>query len=378
MNRNMILLLLLVMGYLNPTQAADTTAQNAVKQLEDLFDYLYENEMFNGSVGVRMHGEIIFKRGYGWGNADLGTPMTPASQTEIASVSKHFTATAIMMLRNAGKLTLDDNINRFFDPKLPYEGVTIKQLLTHTSGMPDYSKYFEENWKTDDLVYNKDIVQFLLDKKPPLLFEPGSKYKYSNTGFILLAEIINKVSGLPLDRFLKEKVFEPNGMASTGFIDRAKIFSNPNYAFGRVLEKGQYVRPESLEKYRYVGFLSGRLGSGRLSTSVDDMLKWDSLLYTEAVLPQYTLEEMFFPRVETKPHVRYYGYGWYILPPSKLGREIEHSGAWPGNRTFFKRYLSDHSTIILLSNSNSPYISAIADRIDAILKGESYTMPQKK
>ncbi|WP_170845747.1 serine hydrolase domain-containing protein [Parapedobacter composti] len=349
------------------------------QQLEALFTYLHEHDMFNGAVAVKDQGKLIFRAGFGVGNFETGTPFLPQSQTEIASVSKQFTATAIMLLRDEGKLRLDDDINRYFTPALPYEGITIRQLLTHTSGVPDYEKYFRENWHTSDLVYNKDIIHFLHVEKPPLQFPPGSTYQYSNLGYVLLAEIVEACSGIPLDVFLHQRIFAPHAMSSTGFFVRNTIFRTPGYAPGVVWdsEACQYVRPETQQRYAYVGYLSGRLGPGRLTSTVDDLLKWDSLLYTDGILPDSSLQEMFSPMVSVPNTPGHYGYGWRVLPPDGKGREVFHTGAWPGNYTLMKRYIDDKSTIILLNNTYSPYMVVIRNTVDAILKGRAYEWPKK-
>src|SRR5690606_30592225 len=157
------------------------------EQLNTLFDHVVGQGMYNGAVSVKKSGKIIFRKSYGLANFEKSTPFRPETQTEIASVSKQFTATAIMMLQAEGRLTVEDDINLYFSPRLPFDGIHIKHLLTHTSGVPDYERYFKKNWLTDDLVTNKEILDFLYREKPPLLFSPGEKYMYSNLGYVLLA-----------------------------------------------------------------------------------------------------------------------------------------------------------------------------------------------
>lgn len=356
---------------------AQTTQEKVVAELNDFFNYLYKEQMFNGVVGVRYKGDIIFKKGYGKGNFETGTLFTPASQTELASVSKQFTATAIMILWKEGKLQLDDNINQYFDPELPYGGVTIKHLLSHQSGLPEYNDLFKNGWDPKQVATNEDIVRLLIGSQPPVFSKPGTAYKYSNLGYVLLAQIVKKVSGKELDEFLKEHIFLPFGMSSTGFYSRPSIYSMPLYAPGVIPDKdsNKYIRPENVERRQYVWYLSGRFGPGRLTSSVNDLLKWDSLLYTNSVLPQPILKEMFTPAIEIKDSPDSYGSGWRIVNANPS--IVYHTGSWPGNLTYFKRYTKDKSTIIILNNTSSKYMKTIRSTTDAIIEGRKWDYPKK-
>lgn len=349
------------------------------EELERLFSYLSTNGMFNGGVAIVDQGNLIFKRGYGIGNFETGSDFTGSSQTEIASVSKQFTASAIMLLRERGLLNLDDDINKYFIPPLPFQGITIKHLLTHTSGLPEYEDYFTKNWKTKVAATNKDIVGFLHREKPAALDTPGRIYRYSNLGYVLLAEIVEAIAGTPLDRFLEENLFAPAGMASTGFFSRDSIFTMPNYAPGVQWDdnQGRYVRPETISGQAYVRSLSERLGPGRLSSTVDDLIRWDSLLYSYSVLPAALQNEMYAPHVRT-PDGAHYGFGWQVTHDPIKGRVVHHSGSWPGNLTYIRRYLDDRSTMILLNNTSSPYMSAIRKVLVRLLAGQSYAYPEPK
>src|SRR5690606_34416659 len=183
-----------------------------------------------------------------------------------------------------------------------------------------------------------------------------------------------------LDTFLRERIFTPNGMNHTDFYDRAIIFDRDSYGPGMVWDIAQcgYVRPESLKGYAYVWYLSGRYGSGRLTSTVDDLLKWDSLLHTDAVLSKASRDLMFSPHVKvpSTKEKAHYGFGWKILEKDTLGREIEHGGAWPGNYTHLKRYIDDRSAYVLLNNTYTPYMADIRQAVDDILKGRPYTLPK--
>lgn len=361
-----------------PGISQQPSKEQVVQQLDQLFDYLYKNDMFNGGVGVRYKGEIIFKKGYGKGNFETGTPFTPASQTEIASVSKHFTATAILMLWKDGKLRLDDDINQYISPELPYEGITIEHLLTHQSGVPEYTKVLREKWDHSKAATNADIVGLIRENKPAALFKPGTDYQYSNLGYLLLAEVVHKVSGKPLDQFLSEQIFTPFGMSSTGFYPRSDIYKMPMYAPGVIRDKKtkNFVRPETVKGREYVWYLSGRFGPGRLTSSVNDLLLWDSLLSTTVVLPGPIKKEMFTGRVLVNDKESKYGYGWRVTNADTT--VVYHTGSWPGNLTYFKRYMTDRSAIVILNNTSSPYMAEIRNTADAIVEGKKWEYPKKK
>lgn len=379
MNRARCIIGLLI-AVLISGSAFGTKGNTIEEQLNALFDHLVEQGMYNGGVAVRKSGNIIFRKAYGPANFEKNTLFKPETQTEIASVSKQFTATAIMMLQQEGKLNVEDDINRYFSPRLPFEGIRIKHLLTHTSGVPDYEKYFKENWLSNDLVTNKEILDFVYQENPPLLFSPGEKYTYSNLGYVLLAEIIHKTSGQRLDAFLQQRIFAPNGMQHTAFYDRGNIFDMDSYGPGMVWDMSScaFVRPEKLKDNAFVWYLSGRYGPGRLTSNLDDLMAWDSILYTDAVLSEESRSLMFSPHVEvpSAKEPAHYGFGWKILAKDTLGHEIEHGGAWPGNYTHLKRYIDDRSAYVLLNNTYTPYMADIRQAIDDILKGRPYTLPK--
>lgn len=355
-------------------------AQTKAERLEQLFNHLDQKGMYNGSVAVRDQGTLIFREAYGVGSFERGTPFLPEHQTEIASVSKQFTATAIMLLHQEGQLDLHEDIQRYFKAEWPYTGMTLHHLLTHTAGLPSYERYFRANWHSDELVYNADIMNFIYREQPALHFPPGEKHEYSNLGYVLLAEIVEKVSGQRLDVFLQERIFGPYGMKHTGFYDRAAIFDMENYAPGMIWDASvcAYVRPESLPAYRSAGYLSGRYGPGRLTSTVDDLLIWDQVLYDSTLLSEESRALMFHPHVIIPDRVprMHYGYGFRIPPVDTLGQEVEHSGAWMGNYTHIKRYPEAASVYVLLNNTYSPYMDDIRAAIDAILKNRPFDLPR--
>lgn len=378
MKRRMMSIALLFLFFITGNVNGQTNKQKVLSELNQLYQYLDENKLFNGAIGVRYHGEIIFKKGLGTGDFERNTPFTPYSQTEIGSMSKQFTAAAIMILWKNGQLQLDDDINKYLSPSIPYKGITVRHLLSHQSGLPNYTSLFKkDNWDVKKVATNEDIIRLLIKYHPDPLFKPGTQFKYSNTGYIVLAEIVQHITGKNLGEFLNEMIFRPFGMSSTGFYPRETIYKMPLYAPGVALNKKtqKLVRPESLTRFRYVTYLSGRFGSGRLTSSINDIFVWDSLLYTQAFLPQPIIQEMYAPQVKTTREGYDYGFGWYVneSDPST----VYHTGSWPGNRTYIKRHLKEHSTVIVFNNTNT-VITELGETIDKIIQGLPWELPKKK
>lgn len=347
--------------------------------LNAYFQELYKQGMFNGAVAVKKEGKLILKKGYGKANFEYNADFSPETQMEVASVSKQFTAAAILILQQEGKLKVEEKARQYLGDDYPYSEITIEQLLTHTSGLKDYTPYFRAHWDSTKVAYNNDILQYFKTEKPDLETVPGEHYKYSNSGYITLAEIVEAASGQSLEEFLKARIFQPAGMNSSTFYERDTIWKIKEYAPGYMpeLKTCQYTKPEELPGKYYYAFLSGRLGSGRLTSTVEDLLKWDSLLYRNDILTQKSKAQAF--RVhKPKKDTSDYGFGWHTYTDKSLGKEVFHTGSWAGNLAFIKRYLDNEGLIVILNNTYSPYMKEIRDQVEAYLKGETPEIPKQK
>lgn len=358
-------------------QNQDKIVQDEV--LDNFFQELYEKKMFNGAVAVKKKGKLILKKGYGRANFRFNHDFKPETQMEVASVSKQFTAAAIMILKQEGKLEIDDTVQNYLGEDFPYPQITIKHLLNHTSGLVNYATYFRQQWDSTQIAYNKDILAYFKREKPKLETAPGEKYKYSNSGYVLLAEIVEAISGLPLDEFLQDRIFQPADMNSTAFYERDTIWKMEAYAPGYMwdMRTCDYVKPENLPEKYYYRFLSGRFGSGRLSSNVNDLIKWDSILYQNEIISEKSKQEIFQvhqPEKDTSD----YGFGWHIYDDSDLGKVVYHTGSWAGNLAFIKRFVEDKSLIVILNNTHSPYMKEIRAEVEKYLKGEKPEIPKQK
>jgi CubicO group peptidase (beta-lactamase class C family) len=334
---------------------------------------------FNGNVLVAREGKIIYQQALGYADLSSGRMLNDSSVFELASLSKQFTAMAIMICKEKGLLSYDDNIKKFF-PRLPYDNITVRNLLTHTSGLPSYETQFEKHWDHRKIAFNKDVIDVLAQLKDTLFFKPGSKWQYSNTGYALLASIIEKVSGTTYNDFLYKNVFQPLGMTHTFvYNSRRSAYKFPaNYALGYVRSDSlkRYTLPDSLPAYDYVYYLDGIVGDGCVNSTTGDLYKWDRALYGNKLVSKASLNEMLSPLVPTRAGdtASYYGFGVIVMPHTRAGKTITHTGGWPGYATLITRHTDRNETIIVLSNNESN-IGLMNASLESILADEELVMP---
>lgn len=327
-------------------------SQKKIQLIDSIFSSLYKKGEFNGNVLIAEKGVPVYQKCFGLANIKTNQRLNEYSVFELASVSKQFTAMAIVILKDRGKLNLSDDIRKYI-PELPYKGMTIKNLLHHTSGIPDYMNLMDSFWNKNLIATNKDIVNLLVKYHPDTLFSPQTKYEYSNTGFALLANIIEKTSGKSYSEFLKENIFDPLEMKNTLIVNRRYQPMNlKNYAFGYIYSDSlnKYVLPDELPEYSEVIWLDGIVGDGCVNSTILDLLKWDRALYTTQLVSQNDMDEIFTSDTLTDGTPTHYGFGWQIENIRHYGKIVSHSGGWPGYSTYIERHLSSDKTIIVLQN----------------------------
>jgi CubicO group peptidase (beta-lactamase class C family) len=328
-------------------------AQDKAKQIDSLLSQLHKEQKFYGNVLIAEKGKVLYQKSFGKANIATNTDLNAESLFELASVSKQFTAMAVMLLKKQGKLSYDDSLRKFI-PLLSYHNITVKQLLHHTSGLPDYMDIFSKNWDSTKIATNKDMIDLLAKYKPAVLFTPGEKWEYSNTGYALLASIIEKASGMSYGAYLSKYIFKPLGMKRTVVFRRRyekKVI--PNYAYGYVYDEGKkkFVLPDSLSQTATMVYsLDGIVGDGTVNSTTNDLLKWDRALYTEKFVPKEMMQEAFQPGVLTDGKKTTYGFGWGISELKGIGKVLSHSGGWPGYNTLIERHIDSGKTIIILKN----------------------------
>src|SRR5580692_10546675 len=287
---------------------------------------------------VSRSGRVVRAHGYGLANVELQVPVKPETIFQSGSMGKQFTATAVMMLVEEGKIGLEDPLTKFF-PGAPaaWTQVTIRELLSHSAGFTDYPKNFDMRKDYTEAQVLK-IVEAI-----PLAYTPGTRWSYSNLGYLTLGIVIHKVTGEFYGDFLQERIFRPLGMNTTRIISEADIV--PNRSAGYRLVKGE------LKNQEWVSPMVNTTADGALYFSILDLAKWDAALYTEKLLKKTSLTQMWTvaPLRGGQPNSAHYGYGWFIRA-QEGHRLIEHDGEWQGFVTQISRYVDDRLTVVVLTN----------------------------
>jgi CubicO group peptidase (beta-lactamase class C family) len=306
---------------------------------------------FSGVVLVAENGSPIYHHAFGYRRFAEKIPMQTTDIFELASVSKQFTAMIMMMLQENGILHYDDPVEKYLH--IPYKGITIRHLLTHTSGLPDYQDIMDQHWDKSKVAGNPEILEYLNKFAPPKLFEPGEKYEYSNTGYVILASIAEKTSGKDFIKMCRMWIFKPLNMKSTNIRTGKQKAATKNFALGHILvpERNEYIRADSFPASDYTIWLGNRKGPGRISSTAADLLKWDQALYTEKLVKQSTLQEAYEPAKLNNGSLSSYGFGWSLRKTPGGERAVFHTGDNPGYSTVIVRYPGKNMTIILLSNN---------------------------
>jgi CubicO group peptidase (beta-lactamase class C family) len=338
---------------LSPACAKAAEAGAPSPMIDELFHDYDQPDVPGASVMVIRGGKILLAKSYGLADVEAKTPCAPDTDFRLASVTKQFTAMAVMILADEGKLSLDDPITKFF-PEFPGYGkdITVRHLLNHTSGLPDYEDLIPEQTSIPVLDIN---VLRLVEQQSKTYFPPGTQFRYSNTGFALLALIVEKVSGRTFASFLDRKIFTPLKMTRTLAYEQG-LSVVPNRAYGYSQKDGTFSRTDQ-------SLTSSVLGDGGIYSSVNDLFKWDQALYTTKLVSRKMLKEAFTPGKATRHGKDLdYGFGWFLSDYRGL-REIAHSGETRGFRTQIVRLPEKKFTVIILTNRSEPGLGEIAHRI---------------
>ena len=290
-------------------------------------------------------GKVIFRNGYGMANIELGVPVKPAMVFRLGSLTKQFTAVAILMLMERGKLALEDRITKYI-ARYPVHGhkITVEHLLNHTSGIKSYTD-MPEFWK--DAKEDKSVEeQIAFFKDQPMDFKPGQSWHYSNSGYLLLGAIIEKISGQTYETFLQQHIFDKVGMADTHFDLPHKIIP------GRVQGYSRNPTTNAVENEAYISMTRPH-AAGSLASSVDDLAKWDAALYTERLLSQHALQQAWTPLTLKNGRHTHYGYDWGSVPLEDV-TVIEHGGGIHGFATHAMRIPERRLYVAALSNTTNP------------------------
>lgn len=378
----MIVRNLLLLGLVVPSSSCGISQQNNAKQSDAVISTMdpalkqqyaakikikYDKLLGNGFSGgflIAKNGEVVFEQYSGYSNFDKKIPLTAETPIHLASVSKTFTGMALLKLWEQHLVDLSDPVTKFI-PNFPYSNVTIEQLLSHRSGLPDYTHLMDPpkykivktktrrgKWitkKVKDLaakpfkegIYNnQDVLNFLIEKQPEPQFTPNKTFKYCNTNYVILALIIESITGQDYPTYIQEQIFTPLNMKNTFvFSEKTKDRYLPSYnASNKIF---------NIDKYDYI------YGDKNIYSTVTDLLLWDKALRTDLFLSQKTLEMAYEPKSPLNEKFQNYGYAWRMTLTPNQEKMIYHNGWWHGNNAVFARLLKDPITIIILGNKSN-------------------------
>ena len=340
----------------SPSPSPTLELDESASKIDEILTSLTEKEEFTGAVLVAGNGEVLLSRGYSLADRDKNIPNTPQTKYRLGSITKEFTATAILMLQAQGKLKVQDPVCRYI-PECPaiWQDITIHHLLTHTSGIPNITDLPDfQAFKATPSPPDRTIERF---RDMALDFEPGKKGSYSNSGYVVLGYIIEQASGQSYETFLQQNILEPVQMENTGY-----DHNDGSLATGYTGFHANWAEPDYLD-------MTIPFAAGGLYSTIEDLYRWDQVLYTEQLLSQESLNLMFTPQAMLSNLGMNYGYGWFV-------REVNdrlllgHSGGIDGFATEMRRYPNDKVTIIILSNRETTNVITIGDEIAQIVFGE--------
>ncbi|MCB9500550.1 MAG: beta-lactamase family protein [Deferribacteres bacterium] len=329
--------------------ATDTRDRYTTDRVDPLFRLYQGNNVPGAAVSIIHNGKVIVEKTYGMADLENKMPITSQSNFRLASFTKQFTAMCIMQLIEREKLELATTLPDIF-PDFPNYGksITVRHLLQHQSGLLDYEDLLPEN--NDEQVHDADVLQIMMHQSGTY-FPAGTDYRYSNSGYAVLAMIIEKISGVSYADYLRENIFQPLGMLNSVAFQNG-ISTVSNRAYGYTVEGDSiYFSDQSRT--------SAVLGDGGIYSSIDDLYKWDQALYDESLISGEMLQQAFTPGLSN------YGFGWRI-DTYRGHLRTHHTGSTRGFRTVICRFPEDDFTVIILSNRNGPGVEGIADELTDI------------
>jgi len=321
----------------------------------------YERDWpLSGTVLVAHRGEVLLKRAYGYANFEHHVPNTTETKFRIWSITKSFTAMAILILFEQRQLHLNDRLYRYFPEFSQVPDITITHLLTHTSGLINYSSLPEYNkYGNKRRMSKQEVLNLFVDQ--PLAFPPGSSFVYQNSGYFLLGMIIEKITGLSFENFLSKHLLAPLGMNDTGLDNNRKVIPQMSSAYDS--SWNDLILCEYMD-------MSSSFSAGAMYSTVNDLYLWDQALYTEKLVSKETLDLAF------EATGAGYGFGWFL--DTYLGhRRVHHGGAYRGHRSELHRFPDDHATVIMLTNYDFVPVRKLVEALSTLLFGKDISVPRR-
>ena len=365
-----------------PIDMVNINHNGDINDIDNWLNELSSENYFNGAILISVNGKVELMNTYGYSNLARTKPLTVQSSFRLASVSKQFTAMAIMILKERGNLSFDDKVKSYLF-NFPYEDVTIRHLLTHTSGIPDYeslvlklknkssTKYFyrtgqsKENivYKGDPSLYKnqhdiltmEDVLNLVVRYSEKRKFLAGDKYQYSNTGYVLLAYIVEKISDQTFESFMDDNIFTPLKM------NNSSVW-NLNTSTGKLDNRVEGTNKNKLNDYTW---MDGVAGDGAVFVSIEDFIKWDESLTNNTIISESTFNESIKPFITNNSDTSHYGFGWAL---DEKDTSIDHAGAWVGAQAYIYKNPQNGLLFVLLDSSTNKYMSKIRSAILELIK----------
>jgi CubicO group peptidase (beta-lactamase class C family) len=313
-----------------------------IKKFNKSIDSLHQLHEFNGNILLVKNGVMLYEKSIGFTDSTSNHRLTLSSEFNLASISKTFTSSLILMYVQEGKLKIDDQVQQYL-PEFPYKDITIRHLLNHTHGMIEYFDWINDTLKINDTIGNDQLLTLLSKYKPALNSVPGEKFNYCNTGYAILSEVLETISGMPYAALLRSKITKPLKLENT-YVQTVKMPNSPkNRVYGMKFKDGRWNAFD-------LSTLDEFVGDGNIYSTVYDLQKWDQALRDGKVLKPEILQEAYTPAVVIEKPKMVYGLGWIINEPVK---KVSHSGSWNGFKNNIVRDLKNGYTLISLSNGTA-------------------------
>lgn len=346
------------LGYGEKQHIVREIYSEAVDSLDHYLNRYASHSRFNGTVAVAKDGVVLFKKHHGYADMDKRIPVSDTSKFQLASVSKQFTAAAILKLYQEGRINLDSSITTYI-PELPYKRVKIRHLLTHKSGFPSYMWIIARHWNENYAPSNEDLVQMISEHPVRLRFKPGKRFNYSNTGYCLLASVVERTSGLSFDEFLKDRFFDPLNMK------RTFAFSSSDTAYTPDMVKGYNYHRSGYHEVS-LNLMDGTYGDKGVFSTAEDLVKWTQALENGKVVDESLVKNAFSETFLDGGKEVEYGYGFRIYTSNAYDM-IFHNGSWSGFRTTLRTFPEDGLTIVILTNNSFRDTGAMARNLTSAI-----------
>ena len=319
----------------------DPAYSKQASKIDSFFKSRTRRGLFNGTVLFAENESVVYKKSFGFANFRTKNSLKLHSQFQLASVTKPLTAYAIMLLEHKGLISYDDSLRKFF-PEFPYENITVENLLTHRSGLPNYMYVADEYWKDkrNITITNDDVIDLFIEYEPQQYYKPDKRYNYNNSNYCLLASIIEAVSQQSFEDFMKTEIFDKLGMYNT-FVYRKG---------DKTIEDHEVKGYRTRRRRAYDSYLNGVVGDKGIYSTVEDLYKFDQELYKGKLVPIEKINAAYEPAHPDLWDNDNYGFGWRINTKADSTKIVHHTGWWKGFRSYFIRDLDKKKTIIVLSN----------------------------